>query len=126
MSENFESMKDDNITKTEIGVEKIDIKEIAKTTVFNNRPDALCVSGLTAGSGTDTQIIKQVKDTVPDTIVFANTGVNINTLEQQLSVCDGAVVATTFKYDGIFENKVDESRVKAFMDKAKEFRKKFD
>jgi len=103
-----------------------DIKEIAKTTVFNTRPDALCVSGLTAGSGTDSQIIKLVKETVPDTIVFANTGVNINTLEQQLSVSDGAVVATTFKYDGIFENKVDEIRVKAFMDKAKEFRKQFD
>jgi membrane complex biogenesis BtpA family protein len=30
-----------------------DIQEIAKTTVFNNKPDSLCVSGLTAGSGSD-------------------------------------------------------------------------
>lgn len=102
-----------------------DIKEIAKTTVFNNGPDALCVSGLTAGSGTDAQIMKKVKDTVPETIVFANTGVNINTVEQQLSIADGAIVATTFKYDGVFENKVDVNRVRAFMDKTKEFRKNF-
>ena len=27
-----------------------DIESVAKTTVFNNRPDALCVSGLTAGA----------------------------------------------------------------------------
>lgn len=38
-----------------------DIKDIARSTEFNNRPDALCVSGLTAGSETDTQILGQVK-----------------------------------------------------------------
>lgn len=103
-----------------------DIQEIAKTTVFNHRPDSLCVSGLTAGSGTDTQKIKLVKDVVPHTVVFANTGVNNETLEKQLSVADGAIVATTFKVDGIFENQVDEKRVKVFMDHAKAFRKQFD
>lgn len=103
-----------------------DIQEIAKTTVFNNRPDALCVSGLTAGSETDTQKIKLVKEVVPDTIVFANTGVNNETLEKQLAIADGAIVATTFKYNGKFENRVDIERVKVFMKHAKEFRKQFD
>lgn len=103
-----------------------DIQEIAKTTVFNTKPDSLCVSGLTAGSGTDTQKIKLVKDIVPDTVVFANTGVNINTVEKQLSVADGAIVATTFKYNGVFENAVDVERVKAFMDRTKKYRKQFD
>ena len=103
-----------------------DIQEIAKTTVFNTRPDSICVSGLTAGSATDIQKIKLVKDVLPNTVVFANTGVNINTVETQLSVADGAIVATTFKYDGIFENPVDVKRVKAFMEHTKEFRKQFD
>lgn len=103
-----------------------DIKEVAKSTVFNCKPDALCVSGLTAGSGTDAQIISSVKEVVPNTVVFANTGVNINTVEKQLSVADGAIVATTFKQGGIFENKVDIDRVKEFMKLTKEFRKKFD
>ena len=103
-----------------------DIQEIAKTTVFNNKPDSLCVSGLTAGSGTDAQKIKLVKEIVPNTIVFANTGVNNNTLESQLSVADGAIVATTFKADGVFENPVDAERVRVFMDHAKAFRKQFD
>jgi uncharacterized protein len=99
-----------------------DIESIAKSTVFNNRPDALCVSGLTAGSATDSQILKRVKDTVPDTVVFANTGMRVDTLEAQLSVADGGVVGTTFKYDGKFENHVDVERVKEFMNRVKEFR----
>ena len=95
---------------------------MAKSTVFNNRPDALCVSGLTAGAITDAQILKRVKDVVPDTVVFANTGVRYENVEQQLSVADGAVVGTTFKYDGIFENHVDQERVERFMEKVKKIR----
>lgn len=99
-----------------------EIEDIAKSTVFNNKPDALCVSGLTAGAMTDSQILKRVKDVVPNTVVLANTGVRYENVEQQLSIADGAVVGTTFKYDGVFENHVDQERVKRFMDKVKAFR----
>ena len=99
-----------------------DIKDIARSTEFNNRPDALCVSGLTAGSETDTQILGQVKASVKHTPILCNTGCNVNNITRQLSVADGAVCATTFKYDGVFENAVDVKRVKEFMDKVKEYR----
>ena len=99
-----------------------DIKQIAKSTVFNCRPDALCVSGLTAGSATDAGILDEVKKTVPDTVVLANTGCRIDTIEKLLQIADGAVVGTTFKYDGKFENQVDRTRVKAFMDVVKKTR----
>lgn len=99
-----------------------DIAEIARSTVFNTRPDALCVSGLTAGQETDTQVLKLVKETVPDIFVFANTGVNIQNVEQQLSIADGAIVGTYFKNDGVFQNHVDENRVRIFMEKVKSFR----
>ncbi|MDI3542627.1 MAG: uncharacterized protein PWP57_230 [Candidatus Atribacteria bacterium] len=99
-----------------------DIVDIAKSTVFNARPDALCVSGLTAGIETDVQILKRVKEAVPDTVVFANTGVKLENVEEQLKFADGAIVGTTFKRDGRFENHVDEGRVKAFMDKVKAMR----
>lgn len=99
-----------------------DIKQIAKSTVFNCRPDALCVSGLTAGSPTDMSVLKTVKETVPETVVFANTGCRKETIEGLLQIADGAVVATTFKYDGKFENQVDKSRVKEFMNIVKSFR----
>ena len=99
-----------------------DIVEIAKSTVFNCKADALCVSGLTAGSETNSQILKRVKDAVPDTVVLANTGCRPDTIEAQLSVADGAVVGTTFKVDGKFENGVDEKRVREFTSIVKKFR----
>ena len=99
-----------------------DIVSIARSTVFNNGPDALCVSGLTAGAETDAAILKQVKDAVPDTLVLANTGCRIDNIEKQLAIADGAVVGTTFKVDGKFANTVDTARVTAFMDKVKAFR----
>lgn len=99
-----------------------EVVEIARSTVFNARPDALCVSGLTAGVETDTLTLKSVKDAVPHTIVFANTGVKAENVIEQLSIADGAVVGTTFKFEGKFKNHVDESRVRTFMDKMKAFR----
>lgn len=99
------------------------VVEIARSTVFNCKPDALCVSGLTAGSSTDEQLLKQVKETVGDTVVFANTGCRVENIAQQLSVADGAIVGTTFKKDGVFDNFVDEPRVRRFMDAVRAFRK---
>lgn len=102
-----------------------DIASIAKSTVFNHRPDGLCVSGLTAGVPTDNSMLKAVKQAVSDTPVFANTGLRLENVEAQLTIADGGVVGTTFKQDGVFENPVDSLRVKAFMKKVKEFRQNY-
>ena len=99
-----------------------EIESIAKTTEFNNHPDALCVSGLTAGSETDTQILMRVKNAVKHTPVLCNTGCNKDNIRRQLQYSDGAVCATTFKVDGVFENPVDVNRVKEFMAEVKDFR----
>jgi hypothetical protein len=96
-----------------------DIAEIARTTVFNHRPDGLCVSGLTAGSETNMDVLRRVKEAVPGTPVFANTGVRLENVEEQLGIADGAIVGTTFKVEGKFENHVDGDRVKEFMRKVK-------
>ena len=99
-----------------------DIAQIARTTVFNCKADALCVSGLTAGAETDSQVLAAVKQTVPDTVVIANTGCRADNIAKQLTIADGAVVGTTFKYDGVFENQVDKERVLRFMDVVRKFR----
>ncbi len=93
------------------------LEDIAKTNVFNNKPDALLVSGATAGANTDTSLLKRIKDMLPDTYVFCNTGCKLETVETQLSVADGAVVGTYFKKDGKFENFVEYDRVARFMEK---------
>jgi uncharacterized protein len=92
-----------------------DVADIARSTVFNAKPDALCVSGLTAGAETDTQVLYQVKQAVGDTPVFVNTGVNPANVRDQLAVADGAVVGTYFKVDGTFENPTDRERTAALM-----------
>jgi membrane complex biogenesis BtpA family protein len=101
-----------------------DVAEIARSTVFNTRPDALCVSGLTAGLETSTDTLRVVKEAVPDTPVFANTGVHIENIEEQLTVADGAIIGTAFKKDGDIWNPVDPERVLVLMDRVKTFRKR--
>ena len=98
------------------------IEQIAKTTVFNNKPDVICVSGITAGAATDADVLARVKNAIPTTAVFANTGCRLETIEKILSIADGAVVGTTFKKDGLFDNHVELDRVKAFMDKVHSIR----
>jgi len=99
-----------------------DAADIARSTVFNARPDALCVSGITAGAHASVDLVRRVKAAVPDTVVFANTGVRLENLEEQLDAADGAIVGSTFKRDGNTWNEVDAGRVKAFMDRVRELR----
>ncbi len=99
-----------------------DLADIARSTVFNTRPDALCVSGLTAGAETSLQALRIVKEAVPDTPVFANTGVRLDNVAEQLSVADGCITGTTFKRDGYIWNEVDVDRVNAFMERVREVR----
>ena len=110
-------------TEAAVYIAPREIGSIAKTTEFNCKPDGICISGLTAGAETDTQVLTQVKKSLKNTPVFCNTGCNKDNIVKQLSAADGAVCATTFKVDGKFENPVDEARVKEFMDIVKEFRK---
>jgi membrane complex biogenesis protein, BtpA family len=102
------------------------IEDIARSTIFNCKPDGLCVSGLTAGAETNSQILNIVSSVAGNTPVFANTGVRLENVEEQLSIASGAIVGTTFKIDAKFENLVDENRVRAFMKKVKDFRRNFD
>lgn len=98
------------------------IADIAKSTVFVSQPDGLCVSGLTAGTETSAETLKLVKQAVPSTVVFANTGARLSNVDAMLSIADGAIVGTAFKQDGYIWNPVDENRVREFMLKAKAIR----
>ena len=49
-----------------------------------------------------------VKAAVPDTPVFANTGLRVANVQAQLAIADGGIVGTTFKRDGYIWNEVDE------------------
>ncbi len=100
------------------------LPDIARALVFKCQPDGLCISGRSAGSDADSSLIASVREAVGDKVgVLCNTGMNKNTLSTKLSTSDGGFVGTTFKKDGLFENLVDEARVREFMAVANELRK---
>lgn len=99
------------------------LESLTRSTVFATLPDALCVSGLTAGAPTDTQTLSIAKSAAGDVPVFVNTGVRAHNIAEQLSIADGAIVGTTFKRDGVFENEVDGARVTELISAAQEFRR---
>lgn len=109
--------------ESDVNLDSRKLPEIAKSLVFKSAPDALCISGIGSGQGVDNELLASVKKAVPDTLVFTNTGCNVNTIAGKLEICDAAVVATTFKIDGYLYNPVDGRRVKEFMAKVKDFRK---
>lgn len=98
------------------------IRTIARTTVFSSLADAICVSGQTAGTEVSTEWLSQAKEGLPETPVFANTGVRLSNIDKILSIADGAIVGTSFKVDGITWNPVDPKRVKEFMSVVRDLR----
>lgn len=98
------------------------ISDIAKSLIFKAAPDGLCISASAAGQEVSDDLMTQVKRVSNHVAVFCNTGCRIDTIEDKLSSSDGAVVGTTFKYDGDFYKTVDVDRVKAFMDVVKKYR----
>jgi len=108
--------------ESDVNLDSRQLSQIAKSLVFKAAPDALCISGSASGQGVDNDLLAIVKKAVPDTLVFANTGCTVDTIVDKLKICDAAVVATTFKFDGYLYNAVDISRVNAFMSKVTKFR----
>lgn len=98
------------------------LADIAMTTISKALPDGLCISANAAGQEVDDALIASVKEANEDIVVLCNTGCKVDTIERKLTTADAAVVGTTFKKDGIFENRVDINRVKEFMQVVYKFR----
>lgn len=94
----------------------------AKSAVFSSLADIVLVSGPMTGEAVETGNLKKVKDVLPDTPVFANTGVNIDNVGDILGIAEGAVIGTHFKVDGDTWKAVDKARVSRFMDKVRKIR----
>jgi membrane complex biogenesis BtpA family protein len=100
-----------------------DLASITKTTVFATLPDAICVSGPTAGAATDQQALSVVKANAGEVPVFVNTGVRRDNVADQLAIADGAIVGTYFKEGGIFENRAQRARVEELITEVRALRR---
>lgn len=100
------------------------IDDVARSVVLSSLPDIVCVSGGITGEEVKISTLQMVKSAIPDTPVFANTGVNLDNVSDILAVADGVVVGTSLKRDGITWNEVDQTRVTKFMEKVNSIRGK--
>jgi len=98
------------------------IAQRAKSAVFAALADVVLVSGPMTGEAVELGNLKEAKQAIPETPVFANTGVNIGNVGKILAVADGAIIGTHFKVDGDTWKNVDADRVKRFMDKVRKLR----
>lgn len=92
------------------------IGALAKSVVVSSLADAILISGAMAGASADLSHVEEAKAAVPETPVFANTGVKIETVRETLAVADGVIVGSGLKRDGYTWNPVDPDRVRRFMD----------
>lgn len=97
--------------------------EALKPVMKLDKPDGLGVTGDVAGCPADMSLMSRVRNAYPEAIIFAMTGTNKDNVQKVLETADGVFVASCLKVDGVFENPVDETRVKAFMDHVNSFRK---
>ncbi|MEO1091748.1 MAG: BtpA/SgcQ family protein [Pseudomonadota bacterium] len=95
----------------------------AKSAVFSSLADVICVSGAMTGEGVAMSDLRRVKQALPDTPVFANTGVRIDTADEILAVADGCIVGTHLKVDGDTWKPVDGARAARFMDHVRTLRR---
>jgi len=90
---------------------------IARSVAFSGLPDALCVSGPITGTPPRPDDLRAVREAVGGAVpVLLNTGLRRETIPDLLPLCDGAVVGTSLKRDGITWNPVDPARVRALME----------
>jgi uncharacterized protein len=108
--------------ESDVYLNERDLASITRSVIFKCQPDGLCVSGEAAGTEASMELLSRVKAAAGKVPVFANTGCTAKNIAEKLALCDGAVVGTTFKAGGVFENHVDLARVREFMDAAKSFR----
>ena len=96
--------------------------EKAESAVFSSLADAICVSGVITGKAVNITELTETKEKIKDVPVFANTGVNINNIEEIFKIADGCVIGSSLKYDGVTWNNMDPKRVRDFMDKVNKLR----
>ena len=99
------------------------IADRAESTVFSSIPDAVLVSGQITGQPAKLEEIKEVAKIIPKTPVLANTGVNLDNVEEIFKVTDGVIIGSSLKINGDTWKNVDLNRAKKFMTKVRSIRK---
>ncbi len=94
--------------------------------VDRGHADGVIVSGPQTGHSVDSTVLSQAADVVEQmglsTPLFVGSGLTVDTVDQLLSVADGAIVGTALKAGGQTTNPVDVDRVEQLMGSVVELR----
>lgn len=82
-------------------------------------PAGVLVPGQRAGTAPSFSEVKEIKETYPDNPILIASGVNEKNVKEALEICDGAVIGTCLKVDGILWNPIDFSRAENFIQATK-------
>ena len=102
------------------------IEDAACDAIEMGLADAIIVTGKATGRPTNLEDIKAVKESIAETGVplLVGSGVNVDNVERYWPYIDGIIVGTSLKVDGVTTNPVDVEKVKRFMSKIRELRRK--
>ncbi|MCS7032915.1 MAG: BtpA/SgcQ family protein [Phycisphaerae bacterium] len=81
--------------------------------------DALIVSGTATGKSADPTKVALVKQRAREAPVLVGSGVTVENVDQIRDICDGVIVGTHFKKDGLVEAEVETQRVRAFLSRVR-------
>lgn len=85
--------------------------------------DALILTGIRTGEAAPKELIRELKERVPNAKIFLGSGVTPENLKENIGFCDGVIVGTYLKKDGIISNPIDPERVRKLMAVVKSARK---
>ena len=103
----------DILVKHSVPLGETDPARAAEECVGRGLADALIVSGHGTGAPVSLDVLRAAKSGAASAPVLIGSGLTLENAVELLAECDGAIVGTALKVDGITRNPVDPARVKA-------------
>ena len=91
----------------------------ARSTAYRGLADALIVTGDETGAATSGDDLRRARTAVPDRPILIGSGLDIGNVSELLPLCDGAILGTALKVDGVTEGPVDRLRVREMVVRAR-------
>ena len=91
----------------------------ARATAYRGLADALIVTGDETGAATGAEDLRRARAAVPDRPILIGSGLDIGNIGELLPLCDGAILGTALKVDGVTEGPVDRARVREMVAQAR-------
>ena len=91
----------------------------ARSTAYRGLADALIVTGDETGAATSGDDLRRARTAVPDRPILIGSGLDTGNINDLLPLCDGAILGTALKVDGVTEGPVDRLRVREMVARAR-------